>query len=65
MIQPKSFVAAFAFLGLLTTSGIANADGAKFYMEVGGVMGDPTDAAAEFTTENLNASWDLDDSGVH
>jgi len=60
MIQSKNLAIVLALVGLLTTSGIANAD-AKFYMEVGGVMGDPSDASAEFTTENTGAAWGFDD----
>jgi len=60
MIQPKFLVAAFALVGLLTTSGFANADG-KMYVEVGGTWASVSDVDAEFTTENLDATWDLDD----
>ena len=58
MVNPKHWVAAFAFVGLLTSSGVANAEG-KMYVEVGASMAQPGDASAEFTTENLAASWDL------
>ena len=58
MIQPKNLAAAFAFVGLLTTSGIAKAD-PKLYVEVGAMWANPGDTAAEFTTENTGAIWDL------
>jgi len=60
MIQPKNLAVAFAFMGLLTISGIANADG-KLYVEVGASMVQPGDASAEFTTQRTGASWDLGD----
>jgi len=59
MVQSKNLVAVLSFVGLLTTSGIANADG-KFYVEAGASYTQPSDVNAEFTSENLNAVWDLD-----
>ena len=61
MIQPKNFVAAFAFVGLLTTSGIVNAEVPDLYVEAGYTWVNPGDIDAEFTSENLNANWDLSD----
>jgi hypothetical protein len=59
MMQPKFLVAAFVFVGMLTTSGIANAE-SRFYVEVGASFGDPDDVTAEFTRGNENAIWGLD-----
>lgn len=61
MIQPKHLVAAFAFVGLLATGGVANADG-KFYVEGGASWAtNVDDVTTPFTNENLGAVWDLDD----
>jgi hypothetical protein len=60
MIQSKNFVAALAFIGLLTTGGVANADG-QFYVELGASHADPGDVLAEFTIGNESATWSLDD----
>ena len=61
----KSLVTGIALVGLLTVSNFTNAaesksDG-KLYVEVGGTWSQPSDADAEFTTQNTNASWDLSD----
>jgi hypothetical protein len=45
--QLKNLAVAFAFVGLLATSGIANAD-PKLYVEVGAMWANPGDASAEF-----------------
>ncbi len=58
MVQSKNLVAAFVVLGLLATSDIANADG-KLYVEGGFTWSLPGEADAEFTTEKINASWDI------
>jgi len=60
MIQPKFLVAALAFVGLLTTSGIAKAE-ANLYVEFGATWADGENVAAEFTTENEGAVWDISD----
>ena len=60
MLQPKNLVAAFAFLIASTAGGIGNADN-RFYIEAGAATADPSDVAAEFTGDNLNATWGLSD----
>ena len=61
MIQPKSLVAAFAFVGLLTTSGIANSESvSSFYVEVGvSHTTDVDDVTADFSQQNTNATWGI------
>jgi hypothetical protein len=54
MIQPRLLVAVLAFVGVLTTSGIANADGeivGKYYVEGGVLWANPGDVVADFTDD--------------
>jgi hypothetical protein len=60
MVQSKNLAVAFAFLFALAISSVGNA-GNRFYIEVGAATADPSDVTAEFTTENLNATWGLSD----
>ena len=61
----KSLITGIALVGLLGAPNFADAnDGSpdgKLYVEVGGTWSQPSDADAEFTTQNTNASWDLSD----
>ena len=63
MFSYKSLLSAVILLGLMSGADVAQAENsdAKLYVEIGGTWAHPGDADAEFTTENLNASWDLGD----
>jgi outer membrane protein W len=62
MIQPKNIAAAFALAGLVFAGSIASAeDFGRFYIEVGAARADSSDVDAEFTADNLNATWSLSD----
>ena len=58
MIQLKNLVAAFMVIALFAESDSANAEG-KLYVEGGVTWTQPGDVGAEFTSENVQANWDL------